>query len=482
MFIFGREEVKDRFLFLIDFMKRYLLILTSLFLLCEGFAQTSDNAFRQPLKQVLDEVQERYRIAIRYPEDLVKDRWVTYAGWRFTPDAEKTMGNILASQDITFTKEGDKRYKLQQFQYHLKTVEEGKQQLQHLSSLYDDTESWEKRKAELKACILSTLKLSEIPAAPASKPIITSVRKYDGYTVENIALETLPGIFVSGSLYRPAKTKGKFPVILNPDGHFAKGRYREDCQYRSAMFARMGALAFSYDLFGWDGESRLQVKPEDHRRALVQSIQALHAIRIMDYLLSLKEADTNRVAITGASGGGSQSMLMTAIDDRIKLTAPVVMMSSYHSGGCPCESGMGIHLCANGTNNVEIAAMAAPRPQLIVSDGKDWTQHVPQNEFPHLQRVYGFYQATGKVKNVHLPEEGHDYGKSKRIAVYEFIAGHFGLNVNAVKDKQGNFDESKVTIEKDQMMYVFGDNGERLPAHAVKGFDAVAKVFEDAVK
>ena len=445
-------------------------------------AQTSDDAFRRPLKEVIADVEKQYGISIRYPEELVKDRWVTYAGWRFRPEVEKTLDNILSSQDITFAKEGDKRYKLQQFQYHLKTVEEGKEQLQHLATLYNDVQSWEKRKATLKQCLLSTLHLSSLPPAPASKPIVTALRKFDGYTVENIAIESLPGVFISGSLYRPAKSKGKLPVILNPDGHFAKGRYREDCQYRCATLARMGAIAFSYDLFGWDGESRLQVKPEDHRRALVQSIQALNTIRIIDYLLSLKEADPERVAITGASGGGSQSMLIAAIDDRIKLSVPVVMLSSYHSGGCPCESGMGTHLCGGGTNNVEVAALAAPKPQLIVSDGKDWTQNVPQNEFPHLQRIYGFYGKADEVKNVHLPTEGHDYGPSKRRAMYDFVAQHFRLNVNALKDKAGNVDESKVTVEKEPALYVFGEQGERLPAHALKSFDAVAGAFNKAVK
>ena len=445
-------------------------------------AQTSDDAFRRPLKEVIADVEKQYGISIRYPEELVKDRWVTYAGWRFRPEVEKTLDNILSSQDITFAKDGDKRYKLQQFQYHLKTVEEGKEQLQHLAGLYNDVQSWEKRKATLKQCILSTLQLSTLPPAPASKPIVTAVRKFDGYTVENIAIETLPGVFVSGSLYRPAKSKGKLPVILNPDGHFAKGRYREDCQYRCATLARMGAIAFSYDLFGWDGESRLQVKPEDHRRALVQSIQALNTVRIIDYLLSLKDADAERVAITGASGGGSQSMLIAAIDDRIKLSVPVVMLSSYHSGGCPCESGMGTHLCGGGTNNVEVAALAAPKPQLIVSDGKDWTQNVPQNEFPHLQRIYGFYGKEDDVKNVHLPTEGHDYGTSKRSAMYDFIAQHFRLNINALKDKAGKVDESKVTIEKESALYVFGEQGERLPAHALRSFDAVAGAFNKAVK
>lgn len=440
--------------------------------------QTSDNQFQQPLTEVLAQIQQRYHITIRYPDDLVKGRWVTYAGWKFRPDVEKTLTNILASQDITFAKEGDGKYKLQNFQYHLKTVEEGKEQLEYLASLYNNSHEWEARKADLQQCLLTSLNLSPLPAAPSSKPVISAVRKMDGYTVQNIAIETLPGLYVSGSLYRPLKAKGKLPVILNPDGHFSKGRYREDCQLRCASLARMGAIAFSYDLFGWDGESRLQVEPQDHRKSLAQTIQVLHTIRILDYLLSLNEADKSRVAITGASGGGSQTMLMTAIDNRITLSVPVVMLSSFHSGGCPCESGMGVHLCGGGTNNVEIAAMAAPRPQLVISDGKDWTRNVPEYEFPFLQNIYGFYDRKTSVQNVHLPKEGHDYGPSKRKAMYEFVGQHFALNINVVKDKSGNLDESKVTIEKESALYVFGDKGEDLPANAVKGFEAVQHLLK----
>ena len=458
-----------------------------LFLLCflwaeKNIAQTSDDQFRKPLSQVLAEVQQRFGISIRYTDDLVKDKWVTYADWRYKPDAEKTLTAILASQDLAFAKEGEKKYKLQAFQYHLKTVEEGKAQLAYLSSLYNDVASWEKRKAELRQCILSSLKLTNLPAKLSSQPILSPVRKFNGYTVQNIAIETLPGLYVSGSLYRPAKSKGKLPVVLNPDGHFAKGRYREDCQYRCAALAQMGAMAFSYDLFGWDGESLLQIESKDHRRSLVQSIQALHAMRILDYLLSLKDVDATRVAITGASGGGSQSMLMAAIDDRITLSVPVAMLSSYHSGGCPCESGMGVHLCGGGgTNNAEIAAMMAPRPILVVSDGKDWTQNVPQVEFPFIQNIYGFYGKRDAVENVHLANEGHDYGRSKRAVMYEFVAKHFGLNLSAIKNKVGELDESKITMEAETALKVFGEKGEKLPANAVKGYDNVVKLFENAV-
>ncbi len=98
-----------------------------LFLLCflwaeTNVAQTSDNQFRKPLSQVLTEVQQRFSISIRYADDLVKDKWVTYADWRYKPDAEKTLAAILASQDLAFAKEGEKKYKLQAFQYHLKMM------------------------------------------------------------------------------------------------------------------------------------------------------------------------------------------------------------------------------------------------------------------------------------------------------------------------------------------------------------------------
>jgi len=455
-----------------------------LFLICLGksYAQTSDDGFKKLLKDVLVDIQSRYGIAIRYPEDLVKDKWVTYAQWRYRPDVEKTLNNILASQDITFAKEGDKKYKLQNFQYHLKTVEEGKHQLDYLSSLYNNVQSWEVRKDSLRKCFLSALRLTNIPARPSSEPIITPIRKFKDYTVQNIAIETLPGIYVCGSLYRPLKYKGKIPVVLNPDGHFSKGRYRDDCQYRCAALAKMGAMAFSYDLFGWEGESILQIDPKDHRRSLVQTIQVLNTERIIDYLLSLKDADPSRVAITGASGGGSQTMLMTAIDDRIKLSVPVAMLSSYHSGGCPCESGMGMHLCGGGTNNAEIASMAAPRPMLVVSDGGDWTQHVPENEFPFVQRIYNFYGKKDVVENVHLAKEGHDYGFSKRKAMYQFIAKHFVLDLNKLKNASGEIDESAIMIENENALKVFGAKGENFPANAVKGFDNVTRVFESSIK
>jgi hypothetical protein len=236
----------------------------------------------------------------------------------------------------------------------------------------------------------------------------------------------------------------------------------------------MGAVTFSYDLFAW-GESRLQFASELHRTGLAHTMQTLNSIRAIDYLTSLPFVDIKRIGITGASGGGSQSFLAAALDDRITVSVPVVMVSSYYYGGCPCESGMPLQSCGDPlTYNAEIAAMASPRPMLVVSDGADWTQHVPEIEFPYLQKVYSLYGKQDNVENVHLANEGHDYGISKRLATYGFMARHLGLNIDAVKDKAGKIDESKVTVEKYDKLLVFGKNG-KMPENALRTPDEVWK-------
>jgi dienelactone hydrolase len=441
---------------------------------CLYAQQNSDSAYKRPLSTVLADIEHRFHVKIKYSPLLVDGKSIPYADWRYRPTLQATLDNILTPLDLKVRKENDTTYKLAEYEYYRWPVADGWAELDRIAAQYNNIQQWEERKHTLKTCIKEAMQLSVLPPKPASSPIITPIRKFDGYTVCNIAIEILPGVYINGSLYKPTHYKGKIPVILNPDGHWEKQRYRPDCQYRCASLARMGAMAFSYDLFAW-GESLLQFEVPDHRKSLAMTIQALGSIRILDYLLSLKEADTSCVGITGGSGAGSHTVLMAALDDRIKVSAPVVAISSYFYGGCPCESGMPVHACGGGTDNVEIAAMAAPHPQLLVSDGQDWTDKTPEHDYPYLQRMYGFYNKTENVSNVHLPLEGHDFGISKRTAVYNFMAKYLGLSLTQL-------DESKVTIEKESAMYVFGEKGEKLPTNAIHGFNQLEKVFYKSEK
>ncbi len=441
-----------------------------------GICQTADVNYREPLSDVFREVEYRFGVKLRYNDDLVEGRTLSNAYWRFRPDFEKTMQNILGPLDLFLVHVESNIYRIKPYRYPEMSPQDGREYLDFLASRYDNLEEWESRKKALRECMYKALQLSPLPPSPGSEAIHSNPRRRDGYTIENIAIETLPGLYVCGSLYKPARYRGKIPVVLCPNGHFPAGRYNPDGQIRYAMLARMGAMAFSYDLFAY-GESLLQFVPEDHHRSMAMRVQVLNSLRILDYLLSLKDADPERVAITGGSGGGSQSMLITALDDRIKVSVPVVMLSSFFSGGCPCESGMPVHLCEGGTSNPEIAAMAAPRPQLVISDGGDWTRDVPNTEYPYLQKVYGFYGKEDLVRNVHLPDEGHDYGPSKREAMYGFMAGHLGLDLGITKDPDGRLDESACTIEDKEEMLVFGPHGEHLPEHALSSFKALEKAF-----
>ncbi|MDB4919567.1 MAG: acetylxylan esterase [Mucilaginibacter sp.] len=451
-----------------------MLLLLPIVLLAQ---QDTDHQYKKKLKEVLDEIQARFHVKIKYSEAQVKDKVVTYADWRFRNTADETLANVLAPLDMKVNKEGAATYKLKDYEYNNWAIKDGWDKLDSMAKLYHDVKSWEQRKALLRPELYKALNLSPLPERPKSKPIITPKRIYNGYSVENIAIEILPGLYINGSIYRPLNIKGKIPVILSPDGHWEKQRYRADCQLRCATLARMGCMAYSYDLFAW-GESLLQFKAEDHRTSMAQVVQTLGAIRILDYVLSLKETDPARVGISGGSGGGSHTVLMAALDPRIKLSAPVVSVSSYFYGGCPCESGMPIHFAGGGTDNVEIAAMAAPNPQLLISDGSDWTAHMPEHDFPYLKKIYGYYGKSDMVENVHLPNDKHDYGPSKRFPLYHFVAKNFRLNIKAIEDKDGNIDESGVTIEKEPKMYVFGDHGQNLPPDAVMGLANLQHVFE----
>ncbi len=353
--------------------------------------------------------------------------------------------------------------------------ETGKAKLDEWAQTWSDRASWEKRAANIREGILRGAGLQPLPARTPLHPVCRDLKKQEGYSVANCALESLPGFFVTGNLYRPAAkpASGRSPAVLLAHGHCVntkeafgtnpKGcRFGADTQKIGAVLARMGAIVFAYDMVGIN-----ESKQYPHTGKVTLGLQLWNSMRIVDYLTSLPEVDPARIGMTGASGGGTQTFLLSAVDPRVKVSVPVVMVSAHFFGGCACESGMPVHVSdKHDTSNVEIVALHAPQPQLIISDGKDWTLNVPKVEFPYIQRVYRAYDAEANVENLHLPLEGHDYGPSKRQGAYTFFAKHLGLDRSRVPGEK-EVDESFVKVEDAEALSVFTEQHPR-PAGAMQ--------------
>jgi hypothetical protein len=373
-------------------------------------------------------------------------------------------------------------------QRHYLTPEQGEAVLQEALRSFSDAEAWLQYRQHVRRRIQQGAALEPWPDRSPLNAITHSRRIREGYTVENVAFESLPGVWVTGNLYQPLGPPARRAAVLNFHGHTAPvtaegdwsrhGRFTASAQTRCAVLARLGAVVLSIDMFGY-GDSITQAGADAHRTPLAMTMQIWNAIRAVDYLSSREDVDSTRIATTGESGGGTQAFLLAALDERVAATVPVVMVSSYFFGGCPCESGRPIHRSEDHfVSNAMVAAFATPRPQLIISNGQDWTQHVPAIEFPFLQAVYRLFGAEGAVANVHLPDEGHDYGPNKRAALYEFLQQHLQIAAPP-KTTQGEVDESSVIIEPADDLRVF-TAAHPLPPGAVRGPRAIRAVLEQA--
>jgi hypothetical protein len=214
----------------------------------------------------------------------------------------------------------------------------------------------------------------------------------------------------------------------------------------------MGFIVFTYDMVGYNDTVQTPHRFGGREEQLWNfgplGLQLWNSIRAVDFVEALPDVDPLRIGATGASGGATQVFLLTAVDDRIAVSAPVNMVSAIMQGGCVCENAPGLRV---DTFNVEIAAMAAPRPQLLVAATGDWTKNVPHEEFPAVQRIYELYGEADAAEAVQF-DAPHNYNQRSRIAVYRFLARHFLRS-----QETGSVEETEVSIERpDDLLALYG--------------------------
>jgi dienelactone hydrolase len=331
--------------------------------------------------------------------------------------------------------------------------------------------AWQERAQYLRRQMLVALGLWPMPKSTPANAVIHGKVEREDYTVEKVYFESFPGHFVTGNLYRPKGRTGKLAGVLCPHGHWANGRFhdhgietvkkeiasggekfevggRHPLQSRCVTLARLGCVVFHYDMVGYADSQQIAHRPgsREHmntpthwgyfspqaelRLQTMMGLQTYNSIRALDVLLSLPEVDPERIGVTGASGGGTQTFILCAIDPRPKAAFPAVMVSTAMQGGCTCENAPYLRL---GTGNVEIAALFAPKP-LGLTAANDWTKEMETKGFPELRQHYAMLGAPQHVMLSAHVEYGHNYNYVSRTAMYGWFNEHLRLGHGTIEE------------------------------------------------
>jgi hypothetical protein len=325
---------------------------------------------------------------------------------------------------------------------------------------------WQARAKEIREQVLVSCGLWPMLEKTPLKAVIFGKVDRDGYSVEKVYFQTFPGFYLAGNLYRPlGKGNGPFPAILNPHGHWANGRMADTPEgsiaARCISFARQGMIAFSYDMVGYN--DTVQVKhtfagnPANQLWNIsLMGLQTWNSIRALDFLEALPGVDKSRLACTGESGGGTQTFMLGGIDDRLAAQAPIVMVSHSMQGGCLCENAPGLRV---DYSNMELAAVPATRPQILVAASGDWTKETPTVEGPAIAGVYRLLGAADRLRYLRF-DFGHNYNRTSREAVYEWFGQWLLKHPNPASLKEAPYQK-----EPDQDLRVWPDG--KLPADAL---------------
>ncbi len=322
-------------------------------------------------------------------------------------------------------------------------------------------EEWRARRNQVRKQILVATGLWPPPEKTPLNPVIHGTIDRDGYTVEKVFFASTPGHYVSGNLYRPKGKPGKLPGVLCPHGHWRDGRFydageaearrqiekkaettlagaRYPLQARCAQLARMGCVVFHYDMVGnADSKAVPHAAGFADADALLRlqsamGLQTWNSVRALDFLTSLPDVNPARIGVTGASGGGTQTFILCAIDDRPAVAFPAVMVSTQMQGGCVCENAPYLRV---GTGNVEIAGLFAPKP-LGMTGANDWTIDIEKKGLPELKALYRLYGAEDRVAAQCFPQFEHNYNQVSREVMYNWFNKYLGLGLPGVVKEQ----------------------------------------------
>lgn len=332
-------------------------------------------------------------------------------------------------------------------------------------------EEWAARAAKVKRQLQVALGIWPMPTRAPLKPVVHGAVDMGDYTVERVYFESVPGFYVTGSLYRPKGKPGKLPGVLFAHGHWANGRFHDSGEkaVRNEIFVggerfedggrsplqsmcvgacRLGTVVFHYDMIGYADSTQLSFalghtfakqRPEmnttenwglysPQAEANLQSImglQTINSIASLDFLTSLDDVDASKIAVTGASGGGTQTFILGALDPRPAIDFPAVMVSTAMQGGCTCEN---CSLLRIETGNVEFAAMFAPKPQGLTA-ADDWTKEMATKGFPELAQHYAMMGAKDNAELFAFTHFGHNYNYISRMRFYQFVNKRFELGL-----------------------------------------------------
>ena len=327
-------------------------------------------------------------------------------------------------------------------------------------------QQWEQRAEQLRRRILVATDLWPMPEKTPLQAVIHGKVVRDGFTVEKVYFQSYPGHFVSGLLFRPEGDGTNRPAVLCPHGHGGRMQNHGDNitkliasgdekfensgktpkLARCAQLARMGCVTFIFDMEGYVDSVQIGMQVAHRLRDLrpgmdtkdawgffttqselrnqsILGLQTWNSIRALDFLASLPDVDPDRIGVTGGSGGGTQTILLGAIDPRPIVSFPNGMVSTAMQGGCTCEN---TNLLRIDSGNVELAGLFAPRP-LAMTGANDWTKEIQTKGYPELQQLYSLYGVTDNVYSEELLRFGHNYNYVSRRIMYHWFNKHMKL-------------------------------------------------------